>query len=293
MDTLNETASRECRFLSEGDFDALYETFSEAFSDYVFPFALTETQFRNHINLNAVDISRTAGFFDRGKLVGFSLNGFGKWEGRETVYDAGTGVIPSARRQGVSQAMFEMMLPRFKENGIEQCLLEVIATNSAAITLYEKLGFEPVRKLALLQCDGDVNTPDLSARDVIIDQITEPDWKLLSTFWDGKPSWQNSIEAVERSFGLKRMLGAFHAGQCIGYIVFSANFGRVAQFAVDKKYRCRGVGTALVSKMREMTAPGYSLQVLNIDTSLDNACRFFRNRGFYERLTQHEMLKLL
>src|SRR4051794_22495716 len=100
MNNLSETASRTCRFLDDSYFDALYTAFIEAFSDYVVPFALTHTQFKNHIILNGVDLDRTVGCFVDDVLVGFSLNGFGDWNGRPTVYDAGTGVRPDHRRRG-------------------------------------------------------------------------------------------------------------------------------------------------------------------------------------------------
>jgi ribosomal protein S18 acetylase RimI-like enzyme len=290
METGNETASRECRFLSEMHFDALYATFTEAFSDYVFPFALTEKQFRNHINLNGVDLERTAGCFEGGKLVGFSLNGFGKWQGHETVYDAGTGVIPAARRKGVSEAMFDMMLPRLQADGVTQCLLEVVTTNTGAIRLYEKLGFKPVRELALLQCDGAVKPTASRPNDVVIEQIDEPDWEKISSYRDGRPSWQNSDDALRRCINIKRVLGAFVDGNCVGYLIFSVNFGRMAQMAVDPKYRNRGIGTLLLQRMQEMTLSGYSIQIINLDNSLDEAMRFFRDRGFYERLVQYEMV---
>ena len=291
MDNGNKTALRRCRFLNEDYFSQLYDAFIEAFSDYVVPFALTETQFRNHIILTAVDLERTVGCLDNDKVVGFSLNGFGDWEGKRTVYDAGTGVIRDHRRQGVSEAMFDLMLPIFKENGAEQCLLEVVTTNTAAIRLYEKLGFYIARELALLQCDGMISVSAEPPQNIEISEIDEPDWDLLTTFWDGKPSWQNSVDAVNRSQKMKRIMGAFIGGRCVGYVVFSAKFGRVAQFAVDKAQRNRGVGTALLSSMQREMAEGFSMQVINIDKSIITAMNFFRNRGFYERLSQHEMLK--
>lgn len=293
MDTGNETASRECRFLSEAHFDELFAVFTEAFSDYVFPFALTETQFRNHLNLNGVDLERTAGCFVNGRLVGFSLNGFGNWEGSETVYDAGTGVIPSARRQGASEAMFEMMLPRFKAAGISQCLLEVISSNTGAIRLYEKLGFCSLRRLLLLQCDSEIE-PDRFVPDGIeIRPIEKPDWTVLQTFWDAAPSWQNSTHAVGRSLALKNFIGAFENGVCVGYAVFSKNFGRIAQMAVRPDRRGRGIGSILLDEVRRSTSRGYSLQVINIDRSLSDAIAFFNKRGFYERLEQREMLLVI
>src|SRR6478609_1183190 len=111
MAVMDETGLENCRFLGKDHFAELYATFTEAFSDYVYPFALTETQFRNHLILNGVDLRRTAGCFMDGRLVGFSLNGFGEWQGEATVYDAGSGVIPSYRRRHICESMFEMMLP--------------------------------------------------------------------------------------------------------------------------------------------------------------------------------------
>lgn len=279
--------------MNEDYFSELYKTFTEAFSDYVIPFALTEVQFRNHINVNAVDLARTVGYLENDRLVGFSLNGFGLWNDRPTAYDAGTGVMPAFRRKGISRAMFEMMLPVFKDSGIEQFLLEVVTTNTAAIDLYTKLNFQVVRDLALLQCDEKITGVSVLPSDVEIRDIADPDWNLLTTFWDTQPSWQNSVEAVNRSTSIKRIKGAFRSGKCVGYIVFSSRYGRVAQLAVAGDQRNRGIGTALVRAMKDEMADGFSMQVINIDKSLTTAMGFFANRGFYERLSQHEMVKTM
>lgn len=291
MDNGNETALRQCRFLNEEYFHNLYGAFIEAFSDYVIPFALTETQFRNHLNSTAVDLARTVGCFETGCLVGFSLNGFGLWEGKQTVYDAGTGVIPAFRRQGVSQAMFEMMLPVFKENGVQQFLLEVITTNKGAISLYQNLDFQTARDLALLQLDGRISTPSETPQNVEIREINEPDWSLFTTFWDEKPAWQNSPDAVMRNRVMKRIFAAILDGRCVGYIVFSSKYGRIAQLAVDKNHRNLGIGTALLLAVQAEIAAGFSMQVINIDKSLTSAMTFFKNRGFFERLSQYEMIR--
>lgn len=285
----NETLSRSCKFLNDTYFKSLYEVFIEAFSDYVIPFALTETQFRNHINLNAVDLERTVGCFEGDRLIGFSLNGFGAWNDKPTVYDAGTGVITECRRQGVSEEMFEMMIPKFKGEGIEQWLLEVISTNNAAISLYEKLGFRTSRELALLQCDKPILASNEKPPNIEIHDINDLDWKLLSTFWEGNTSWQNSVAAVERSRHMKRIIGAYSGDKCVGYIIFSSTFGRVAQLAVDRSYRKRGIGTSLLLAMQAETADGLSPQIINLDRSLADAMNFFTNRGFYEKLGQYEM----
>jgi ribosomal protein S18 acetylase RimI-like enzyme len=289
MAVLDETALGRCCFLSEEYFAPLYATFTEAFSDYIYPFALTESQFRNHLVLNGVDLERTAGYIEDGRLVGFSLNGFGNWNGVSTVYDAGTGVIPSYRRRRISESMFDMMVPRFKADGIGQFLLEVITSNAPAIRLYEKLGFRIRRELALLQCDGEMPkfpvSPDVTVRD-----MERPDWELFSRFWDGTPSWQNSPDAIDRSKKSKTVKAAFVGDRCVGYMIFSAQVGRTAQMAVDKEFRHHGVGTALLEVMKSETAHGYSMQVINVDKGLPGAVDFFKDHGFYERLAQYEMV---
>lgn len=155
--------------------------------------------------------------------------------------------------------------------------------------LYEKLGFERTRQLALLQFDGRLGNVDARAN-ISFRTIDEPDWPLLRSFWDAPPSWQNTVEAVERSYKTKHILGAFDGDDCIGYIVFSDRFGRVSQFAVASNYRGAGIGKGLVRAMQERISEGFSMQVINIDKSNQSAIGFFESLGFYERLAQWEML---
>jgi ribosomal protein S18 acetylase RimI-like enzyme len=289
MDSIQQTPARGCRFLDDSYFEELYRAFLRGFSDYVMPFDLTEVQFRNHVVLNAVEIASSAGWFEDGKLVGFTLNGFGTWLGKPTVYDAGTGIFPEYRRRGISTEMFAMMLPEFRRRGYQQYLLEVITDNYKAIGLYEKLGFETTRTLSLLEFNGKLLGREMPAG-IELRDIEEPDWRELTTFWDGKPSWQNTTEAMDRSRAKKRIIGAFSGRRCVGYIIFSANVGRVAQLAVDPKYRRQGIASMLLYAMAAETETGLPLQVLNIDRSIDEAMQFFKSHGFSEKLRQHEML---
>lgn len=292
MQYRNKTSQFACRFLNDEYFGIIHEKFVEAFADYVRPFQLSEKQFRNHLLINAVDLNSSVGCFDGEQLVGVSLNGFGEWHGRKTVYDAGTGVIPSHRRRGLSKAMFEMMLPIFKAHGAEQMLLEVVNVNDPAVDLYKKLGFEIQRELLLLESCEPLRKGSVGSPDIEIYEIPSLDNGHVRKFWDGEPSWQNSPEAIDRSQKTKKMLGAFVRGKCVGYIVYSAGVGRVAQFAVDREFRGRGVGTELLLTMQTDTT-GNNLQVINVDSKLDGWVEFLQNRGFSITLRQFEMIKPL
>jgi ribosomal protein S18 acetylase RimI-like enzyme len=290
MHNQNDTGFKTCRFLNDDYFSTIRETFVEAFSDYLIPFALTPEQFRNHINLNAVDLERSAGCFEGDRMIGFSLTGFGEWQGKQTAYDAGTGVVPDKRREGISTRMFEMMTRSYKNAGIEQFLLEVISTNTAAVNLYERMGFRATRDLALLQCDDTNIAAKTPPQGIEIREIDDLDWDLVSNYWDGAPSWQNSIEAVIRSRKIKRIFGAFAGGKCVGYVVSSPSFGRIAHLAVSPDHRGRGIGKSLIARVRSETKPEYPLQVINLDKRITSSMKFFAGLGFREHLVQHEMI---
>lgn len=278
-----------CRYLSAQESSLIHQTFVNAFSDYLVKFELTERQFQNHVTLNGVDLNRSVGCEADGKLVGVSLNGFGVWEGRRTVYDAGTGVLPEFRRRGASRAMFDWMIPHFEGEGFHQFLLEVITKNDPAIRLYEQLGFHRTRELLLLEAET-VKASDRRMPDGIeVREIHRHENIPFASFWDGRPSWQNSLDALERSLQLKRLFGAFEGERCVGYIVFSGGMGRLAQLAVHRDHRRKGIGTRLLLEMQKDSSDE-KLQVINLDESMTESVVFFQNRGFKKVLGQYEML---
>ncbi len=292
MPQTNENSRFECRFLTSQLFPAIHETFVAGFADYLIKFQLSEHQFQNHIRLNAVDLDRSVGCFDGESLVGVSLNGFGEWEGKPTTYDAGTTVRPEYRRRGISRAMFDQMIPKFAGEGFEQFLLEVITENEPAVKLYKSLGFYTTRELLLLEAESPVKLGTPAPDSIEIREIHRHESIPYENFWDGKPSWQNSREAVERSLRTKRFFGAFDGDDCVGYIIFSAGMGRLAQIAVRRDHRRKGIASRLLLEMQKDSSD-QKLQVINLDESLTESVVFFRNRGFRKVLGQFEMIRAL
>jgi len=67
----------------------------------------------------------------------------------------GMGVIQSHRGQGLGRRLAEATLQRARERGFEKIELGVFASNTAAIALYQKLGFvEEGRKVRGRKYDG-------------------------------------------------------------------------------------------------------------------------------------------
>ncbi|HEX7334834.1 MAG TPA: GNAT family N-acetyltransferase [Pyrinomonadaceae bacterium] len=274
------------RLLAAADLIPLYECFLEAFSDYQVDMQMSREQFEQRITRDGVRLEISAGAFDDEKMIGFYMNGAGVWQRIQTAYDAGTGIIPAYRGAGVAKELFAFMVPRLKEVGIAQYLLEVLSENERAVALYRKLGFVETRTLAVLRSDEPV-TPLVELPGVSIRPVEEADWELFESFWDGYPSWQNSSAAVERVANWRTILGAYVDGNCVGYGVVFRPFGNLMQLAVAREHRRKGIGSRILAAL----STGEALKVNNIDETLTGTLAFFEANKFKIALTQSEMVK--
>ena len=291
MPKTNKNSAIEYRFLSPNDFDELYHVNLEAFSDYLVPLQMTKVQFENHITQNSVDLNFSVGAFANGKMVGFTLNGFGLWNGKKTAYDAGTGVIPGFRKKGIGQNIFEFLLPKLREKKIEQMLLEVLEKNDKAYGLYRKLGFQNTRRLLFFEKQDALKI--ISDQNIRIGEIKSPDWDQIKSFWDKKTSWQFSPEAFEKNLNPKIILGAFVEEKFAGYAAFYPNSGMIPQIAVDKPLRRKGIATALLAEIEKRMAKDKNLKFGNVDDSLNGFFGLLKRWGFKQTIAQIEMIKPL
>jgi ribosomal protein S18 acetylase RimI-like enzyme len=306
-------------FLNNTPVDSLHQAFLGAFADYQVDMRMSLEDFEFRLRRDGVDTAVSVGGFDADQLVGFCLNGTGTWQDEATVYDAGTGVLPQYRGQGLASEMFRFMNPHLKERGFSRYLLEVLTSNEPAVNLYRRLGFEETRRLAVFRRTSSFSYPtDATAQ---IHQAKVPNWNLYQTFWTGYPSWQHSIAAVQRVADTTAVLECHMDHQCVGYGVISKTSGLLSQLAVDKNYRRRGVASMLLNALQNCVlekgeeekrgregkdGPSYPfslfssypfsrtstepIKVNNVDENLDDAMAFFSSVGFNLVLEQHEMI---
>jgi ribosomal protein S18 acetylase RimI-like enzyme len=272
------------RLLSAADSSSLYECFLHAFSDYEVNMQMSEPQFAQRLTRDGVQLEVSAGAFDDNRMIGFYLTALGHWRGELTAYDAGTGVIPDYRGRRVAQELFELLVSKLKELSVSQYLLEVLTSNERAVSLYRKLGFIEVRRLAVLRSQRVMEPLDESAG-VEMRRIEAPDWQLFQTFWDGYPSWQNSIAAVERIPNERVILGAYVEGRCVGYGVVFRPAANLMQLAVALAHRRTRIGSRILSALHESEP----FKVNNIDQELKGTLAFFGANGFSVVLNQFEM----
>ncbi len=125
---------------------------------------------------------------------------------------------------------------------------------SAAVALYRKLGFVDTRRLAVFRRSEPVKPCD-DLQEVSIRRVEQPEWELFKSFWDGYPSWQNSIEAVERVANDRVVICAYVDETMRGYGVGFKPAASLMQLAVAPAHRRKGIGSMILSALQREIEP--------------------------------------
>ena len=264
--------------------EKLLEVFNLSFSDYIVPFSLTKEQLEDKIQSDNIILEFSVGAFEDNQLIAFILHGYDTINNLKLVYNAGTGVIPAKRGNKLTTKLYKYALTILKKNDINKVLLEVITTNETAIKTYKNIGFKIIKELNCFK--GSLIITNTS-NDFEIHKLEEYDWQKLCSFWDLKPSWQNSITAVEKLKNYNISIGIYKSEKLIGYTIFNPKTKRIHQLSIDKDFRKMGIGHQLLEYIS--TTIGKEISVTNIESSSKEISKFLTDRGLKIFIKQYEM----
>lgn len=264
--------------------EEILNAFNASFSDYFVPFHLNLKQLQSKMVADSIDLNLSVGVFYNNNLTAFILHGSKKTTTETLIYNGGTGVIPEKRGNGLTKQMYDYILPILKEKGISALFLEVISENIKAIKSYQKAGFKITRNLNCFK--GVLKTLEPN-NEFIIKPLKDYNWKLLHSFWDILPTWQNSKETVNTLKNSNFSLGAYAENELIGYIIYNPTSRRLQQIAISKNYRKKKVATTLLYEVSKKY--GNSISVINIDSNSKATTCFFETIGLQKFLAQKEM----
>ena len=270
-------------------YDSINTAFQEAFSDYAI--RLSKAELENMLLRRGFDPNFSFAVFEGDKIVAFTLNGMGTFRGKRTVYDTGTGTLPEYRGRGLAAKIFEHSVPILKEAGFTHYLLEVLQNNKAAVHIYKKLGFRISRefnfflqKQDLVKFELNNRNPEYKIRE--IDLSHSHTWSL---FHDYVPSWQNSLESIERVPDTFKYLGAFYKDMLVAYCVLEPSTGDITSMAVDWRHRRKGVGSALLQDILKYNLVT-SVKVINSASDCLSMTGFLFSHGIPMVGRQYEMI---
>lgn len=279
------------RDLGDISIGTLYKTYDEAFCDYPVNLGFDEAKLQNCFDRRGCEGIHSYGAFEGDKLIGFTYNAVRELDGKLTAYDALTGVSIHHRRKGAGKGIMLASSDHFKEMGIESYILEVIDTNEGAYALYKSCGFEFSRKLDWYSLSEKHNLD--STHDVrIMDEIDDEMWDKFVSFWDYTPSWQNNVDSVKACRNDFLIAVAFENGEPVGYAACDKNSCGIAQIAVAKDKRRRGIGSSILAFIGKNT-PSKGMSIGNVDDRNTSLAAFLKHYGFKMTLVLHELEKKL
>ncbi len=277
--------------LSGISIETIHETFKKSFADYVEPFDLTINQLQYMIERRGFNLDLSFGAFHNKDLVAITLNGVGNWNGNLTAYDTGTGVTKEFRKRGIATKMFTESLPILRNNNISHYLLEVICSNSAAFKLYKKAGFKVTREFDyyISKIDQIKFPKNIENKGIRIEILKNPNWDLFKTFWDFDPSWQNSIDSINRKFFNFKILGIYVNDKLAGYGIIEQTTGDIPQLGVAKSYRRRGLATKLLKNLINYSDVDV-IKIINSDAAYEPFKKFTNKINLHPGIGQYEMI---
>lgn len=119
------------------------EVLARAFADYVVKIPFTEAMLRQMEQVDSVDLTASPVLRLDGEPVGAALVARRGPVSRL----AGMALVPAARRRGLGRVLMERLISDARARGERRMVLEVIEQNTAAVRLYETVGFKPKRRL--------------------------------------------------------------------------------------------------------------------------------------------------
>jgi len=264
----------------------LTDCFNDGFSDYALSMTMTDEQLASRWQLGGVDFSLSGGAWIGDKLVGIVIIMKAKPEGVLTVFNGATCVRPEARGQAVTQRIFDFLIPKFKEQGVQKAQLEVLEENDRAIAVYKKIGFGIDRKLLCFR-EKENLTSNLKANKYITiaecDYIAPsdyPDWKTNKTGWEQSDVTIINFPDRYRFFKVK------NEDKTIAYVFVSPGSRLISQILISPEHRLDDIGNLVFSYLRQLNLP---TRQINIDENSEELINFLLKAGFHNYINQFEM----
>ncbi|HEX6460122.1 MAG TPA: GNAT family N-acetyltransferase [Thermoleophilaceae bacterium] len=247
---------------------ALAALFNEGFSDYLVPMRLSESQFRDHLQNNDIDLSCSRVLVED-EPVAFSLVGLRA----EEAWIGGMGTVPARRRRALGERALVASMDAASERGASGVWLEVIDRNEPALRLYEKLGFELVRDLVVWSLTAPQDEPPRS-REVEPEEARA--W--IAAHRQSREPWQRSDAALRHMDGLRALM--VESGAAVIYKRADSTTITMQITAGDEE--------AASEALLAAAAGGGALRLSNAPAG-EPASRALERLGAEQQVWQHEM----
>jgi ribosomal protein S18 acetylase RimI-like enzyme len=215
------------------------DALTKSFEGYVMPVNVTAQGYERRFRPENVDPFASYVYFREARPVAVVLVARRGWTSRI----AAMAVAPEARGKGFGKRIMRGVIDEAVERGDRSVLLEVFEHNTPAVNLYERLGFEPLRRLVGYRHDPGGAVPEVT------DTLSELDPLAFARVVarEGEPNlpWMLAAETLSGAVSPAR---AFHLDHR-AYVLIGDPDARVVSLTalvVPRANRRHGWGTRLL-----------------------------------------------
>ena len=166
----------------------LVEFLNQGFENYLIPIHVNMDGFLSMLRKDGIDLSASRILLMHEQPAGIALIARRGWQSRL----AAMGIFLGMRGQGAGSWLMEKLIDEARQRGDRGMVLEVIEQNIPAVRVYQKYGFQVVRKLASFICKD----PQETTADVLQEMdLRELGCMILKYGWSDLP-WQLSGESI-------------------------------------------------------------------------------------------------
>ena len=252
-----------------------------AFSDYPLPIHLSEKALSTLFSTSGVDSKLSFGAFFEGTLVGFIFNSSSLYQGRRSVFDVGTGVIPAHRGKQIFTNLFALAQQTLKQAQIERYYLEVLQQNKRAVSLYKKHGFAVTREFVVLS--GSAPASISQPKRVQYASFDAFNFQQATCSNRNNPSYEHSDNILKLHPEFYHV-AYIHEQNVSAFCIFSKATGQILQLSWNNIYDLREIVLSLLAQYRHVT-------VKNIESSEQQVLEMLSSLEFKVITKQYEMAR--
>ena len=261
----------------------LVKFLNQGFEDYFVPIQFNTETFLTMLRKDGTDLTTSRVLLVEEQPCGIALIARRGWTSRL----AAMGIAREARGKGVGSWFMEELINEARQRGEHEMVLEVIEQNEAAVRLYQKSGFDAVRRLFGFTRNG--KTTQESEKNNLQEIDLREMSRLISQHGLSDLPWQLSGESIAQMNPPAR---AYQKGQA--YIVLSnpaAEHVVIWSVLVEPNARGNRLGTDMLKNvMANHTGKTWHVPAIFPEEFI----RVFERAGFeQEKLSQWQMRRIL
>lgn len=276
--------------LSQLSIEQLYQVHADAFSDY--PFHWSKEAFERLLIRRGFAPALSFGAFIGDHPVAFTMNGIRPFQGALTAYDCSTGTVPEHRTRGLASKIFEHSLPYLRNVGVKQYVLEVLEDNTTALSVYRKQNFQVSRKFECYAGPASALKHQAVPEGIQTRQVNTDSLPIAESWADFPLSWQNSLHSIQAASEHMQFLMAYADQTPVALGAIETISGDIPFLAVDPVHRRKGIGSSLLSELKQWNT-STELRIVNVQDDQSCSIGFAKASGIPFRVSQLEMIKPL